>query len=202
MHQGSPLLPIIRSVSGSLHRHTSAAQGHIHTHLTQIRPFKWIILPICPQSSIAEQSFQCTTRLFSSFILCNTSVSHSPSATFYDTIYLKQQSTSSWFSLTCIWPEFAYFEHLLTLLLPTSTLNFFRIPYQTNPTVYTISPLSQPLVLYDLQLTSGLSQTFHHWRVAVSALSQAPKRSGLALNHPYLPETTMQTLHNPASIQH
>ena len=31
MNQGSPLLPIFRALSRSLHRHPSAAQGHLHT---------------------------------------------------------------------------------------------------------------------------------------------------------------------------
>ena len=31
MHQGSPLVPNSRTLSRSLHRHPSAAQGHLHT---------------------------------------------------------------------------------------------------------------------------------------------------------------------------
>ena len=38
MNQGSPLLPILHALSGSLHRHPSAAQGHFHTiHPTKPR---------------------------------------------------------------------------------------------------------------------------------------------------------------------
>ena len=64
--------------------------------------------------------------LYPSFILCATPLSHSPSAATCDSRYLKQSTFShaSPFSITCSRPPLPYLEHLITLLLPTLTLNF------------------------------------------------------------------------------
>ena len=58
--------------------------------------------------------------------LCTTSFSHPPSAATCYPRYLKQSTSSngSLYSIICIRPLFPYLEHLITLLLPTFTLNF------------------------------------------------------------------------------
>ena len=86
---------------------------------------------------------------------------HPPSAAAWDPGYLKQStsSNSSPFSITSIRYPLPYLEQLITLLLPTFTLNFLLSHTLPNSPIYTTSPLSQPLVLYHLQITAGLSKT-------------------------------------------
>ena len=68
-------------------------------------------------------------------------------------------------------PHFHTSEDLITLLLHTFTLIFFfRILCQTHSPVYTTSPLSQPLVLYRLQIIADLSQPCHQPRSSSSTL--------------------------------
>ena len=91
---------------------------------------------------------------------------------------LKESTSSngSPLSLTSIRPTFSYL-FLITLFLLTFTLNFLlSIPYQTHSPVYAISSVSATIVLlllYQLQITAGLSLTSHHSHAAVLAYSQA-----------------------------
>ena len=64
-------------------------------------------------------------------------------------------------------------SHNFTLTDIHSQLSSFA--YSTKFThQYTASPLNQPLVLYRLQITAGLSQICHNLHSAVPALSHAP----------------------------
>ena len=108
-----------------------------------------------PQSSIAQHTFQRSP----SFISLNHSVQHIPftsSISCHLRSQVLKQSTSSNgspFCITCIRPPLPYVNHLITLLLPTLTVNFLlshTLP--THSPVYTTSP-SQPLMLYHLQIT-------------------------------------------------
>ena len=69
--------------------------------------------------------FSAPHALYPSFILCITSLSHPLSAATCDPRYLKQSTSShgSTFSITCILSPLPYLEHLITLLLPTFTIN-------------------------------------------------------------------------------
>ena len=73
--------------------------------------------------------------LYPSFILCTTSLSHPPSAATCYPRYLNQSTSSngSPFSITCIRSQLPYLEHLITLLLPTFTLNFLLSHILPNP---------------------------------------------------------------------
>ena len=97
--------------------------------------------------------------LYQSFILCPTST------------VTRDPSIGSPFSLISILPAFTYLEHLITLLLPSFTCNFL-ILHTLNHSVYTSSPLSQPLE-YHLQITAGLSHTCHHSAAGVAASPSA-----------------------------
>ena len=70
--------------------------------------------------------FTPTKALYPSLILCTTSISYPTLAATCDPRYLKQSTSSngSSFSITCIRSPLPYLEHLITLLLPTFTLNF------------------------------------------------------------------------------
>ena len=84
-------------------------------------------------------------------------------------------SNGSPFSIACIGAPLPYHEHLITLFLPTLTLNFFLPPfYQTPSPVHTTSPASRILVLHHLEITAGLSQTCHHSYSATPALPKHP----------------------------
>ena len=71
-----------------------------------------------PNPVLLSKHFSAPHVLYSSFILCTTSISHPPSATTCYPRYLKQSTSSndSPFSPTSIRPTFAYIEHLITLL--------------------------------------------------------------------------------------
>ena len=94
-------------------------------------------------------------------------VPHHPPAATCDLRYLKQSTSSndSSFSITCTRPLLPYLEHLITLLLHLHYLStfFFRRLYQTHSPVYTTSPPSRALVLYYLQITTGVPQTCVGW---------------------------------------
>ena len=80
-----------------------------------------------PQSSNAQETFQLSPRSIPLIHSLYHILSHPPSAATCDPRYVKQSNCSSNcppFSITCIRPPFPYLEHLITLLLPTFTLNF------------------------------------------------------------------------------
>ena len=64
-------------------------------------------------------------KIYPSFILCTTSISHPPFMATCVIRYLKESTScySSSFSLTFIWPQFTFLEYLITLILPSFTRN-------------------------------------------------------------------------------
>ena len=91
------------------------------------------------------------------------------------------------FSLKCNRSPFPFLEHLITLLLPTFgksalSTHFIRILYQTHSPVYTTAPLNQPLVLYHLKITVGLSQTCHLYTQQFQPFPHAHLHSPIGCN--------------------
>ena len=82
--------------------------------------------PLSPILYCSGHFFNGPQALYPSLILCTTSLSHPPSAATCDPMYLKQSTSynGSPFNITCIRSPLPYMEHLITLLLPTFTLNF------------------------------------------------------------------------------
>ena len=60
------------------------------------------------------------------------------------------------------WACAADFKIIIMIIIHSLSTFFFYILYKTHSLIYITSPLSQPLVLYHLQITAGLSQTCHH----------------------------------------
>ena len=132
---------------------TSSIQLFFHIHF-------FTFVPIFHCSAHFSAPPSCTPLIHS----YTTSLSQPPSAT-----YLKQSlsSNGSLFSIACNRPKFPYLEHLITLLLPTFTLNFLLShTVQTHSLVYTNSPLNHQLVLYHQQITANFSQTCVHLQSA------------------------------------
>ena len=103
-------------------------------HLVQLLLHIDTSWPLSPNPLLLSSLFSAPHALYQSFILCTESFSHPPSAAICDQCFLKQSTSSngSPFRITCIRPPFPYLEHLITLLLPTFTLNFFLLTlYQT-----------------------------------------------------------------------
>ena len=109
-------------LSALLIPHAFAPYNAVGTITPSYRHF----LGFIPNPLLLRTVFSAPQAQYPSFIRCTTSLSHPPSAATCDSRYLKQ-STSSYgspFSITCIRSPLPCLEHLITLLLPTFTLNF------------------------------------------------------------------------------
>ena len=85
------------------------------------------------------------------YILCTTSLTQPTSTATCDPKYINQSTSSkgSPFSLACVRPPFPYLEHLITLFLPTFTLNFLLSHALPNSFISLHNfPLYRQLVLY------------------------------------------------------
>ena len=100
--------------------HTSALYNEVRTITPSFKHFLSFI------SNSLLLRFQHSPRSMSLHSLCTTSISHPPSAATCYPRYLKQSTSSNGlqFSITYIRPQFPYLEHLITLQLPTYSLNF------------------------------------------------------------------------------
>ena len=109
-------------LSAFLIPHASASYNAVFTITASYRHF----LAFITNPLLLRTLFSAPKALYHSFVLCTTSLSHHPLAATFDPRYLKQSTSSngSLFSITCIRSPLPFLEHLITLLLPTFTLNF------------------------------------------------------------------------------
>ena len=109
---------------------------------------------------MVRQTSQCSPRSVPLITFCVPHAFHNLHQLPLRTRYLKQStySNGSPFSLACIRIPFPYLEHLVTLLLPTFTLNFiFRILYQTHSIIIII------IISIDFDFFRCLSVTSYMW---------------------------------------
>ena len=108
-------------------KNDSAPYNFVGTITPSYRHF----LSFIPNPLLLRTLFSAPQALYPSFILCTTSLSHHPTAATCDPSYLKQSTSSngSPSSITCIRSPLPYLKHLITLLLPTVTLNFLLLSH-------------------------------------------------------------------------